>query len=118
MDYAHDHVANGGTATVLVLLTTETRKQFRQFADSENLDVGRAEAIAIDRIAELYTSRVGGDDTQTIVTHAQHSARDLLEVAADTQSTSIMITQQLAQRTGLRRLVSNSPVPVMVVPAA
>ena len=118
LDYAHDHVAGGGTATVLLVLTDETRNGFRQFADSEDLDIGTAEAIAIDRLTDLYRSRVGGDDTETIVTSAEHSARDLLGVAADTRSTSIVITQQLAGRAGLRRLVSDSHVPVLVVPAA
>ena len=118
LDYAHDHVAGGGTATVLLVLTDETHDDVRRFADSEDLDVGTAEAIAIGRLTELYTSRVGGDDTETVVTNTQRSASDLLDVAAETRSTSIVITQQLAGRADLRRLVSDSPVPVLVVPAA
>jgi hypothetical protein len=118
LDYAHDHVAGGGTATVLLVLTDETRNDFQQFADSEDLDVGTAESFAVDRLTQIYMSRGGGDDTETLVTNAQRSASDLLDVAAETGSTSIVITQQLAGRAGMRRLVSDSHVPVVVVPAA
>ena len=118
LDIASDTVARGGRATLLVLLNDQTRNDFRRFADCEDLEVHHGHALALDRLADSYASRVGGNDTETIILDPTSSARDLLDVAARTQATSIAIPQQLATRRNLRKLVSDASVPVLVTPAA
>ena len=108
----------GGVAPYVVLLTDEARNDFRRFADAQDLDVHHGEAVAVDRLIDVYTTRVGGSDTDSMVTHARTSALDLLAMAADTDATSIAIPQQVARRRGVRKLVSRALVPVLVTPAA
>ena len=115
---ANDVVTRGGKATIVVLLTDEARNDFRRFADAQDLDVHHGEAVAVDRLIDVYTTRVGGSDTDSMVTHARTSALDLLAMAADTDATSIAIPQQVARRRGVRKLVSQALVPVLVTPAA
>jgi hypothetical protein len=114
LDVITDHVARGGKATVVVLVTQQARDELRWFADTERI----GEARAFDRLAETYTSRVGGRDTEAIIADSASSARDLLDIASETCATSIVIPQQLAARRSLRKLVSGAHVPVLVTPAA
>jgi len=118
LEIANDVVTRGGKATIVVLLTDEARNDFRRFADAQDLDVHHGEAVAVDRLIDVYTTRVGGSDTDSMVTHARTSALDLLAMAADTDATSIAIPQQVARRRGVRKLVSRALVPVLVTPAA
>ena len=118
LEIANDVVTRGGKATIVVLLTEEARNDFRRFADAQDLDVHQGEAVAVDRLIDVYTTRVGGSDTDSMVTHARTSALDLLAMAADTDATSIAIPQQVARRRGVRKLVSQALVPVLVTPAA
>ena len=118
LEIANDVVTRGGKATIVVLLTDEARNDFRRFADAQDLDVHHGEAVAVDRLIDVYTTRVGGSDTDSVVSHARTSALDLLAMAADTDATSIAIPQQVARRRGVRKLVSQAPVPVLVTPAA
>ena len=118
LEIANDVVTRGGKATIVVLLTDEARNDFRRFADAQDLDVHHGEAVAVDRLIDVYTTRVGGSDTDSMVTHARTSALDLLAMAADTDATSIAIPQQVARRRGVRKLVSEALVPVLVTPAA
>lgn len=117
LDIATDHVTRGGTATVLVLLDEQARDDLRRFADSEDLHVHNGQAIALDRLVDSYTARVGGE-TNTIVAESAGSARELLEVAATSRATSMVIPQHVAARRSLRRLVSNTTIPLHIAPAA
>ena len=118
LEIANDVVTRGGKATIVVLLTDEARNDFRRFADAQDLDVHHGEAVAVDRLIDVYTTRVGGSDTDSMVSHARTSAHDFLAMAADTDATSIAIPQQVARRRGVRKLVSEALVPVLVTPAA
>ena len=118
IDMAADLVARGGKATVLMLLNQQARDDFRRFADSEDLLAHVGEAIAVERLANDYTSRIGGDDTEVIVAIWTSPVRELLEVAAELRATSIVIPQRLAARRSLRRLVSDTTLPVLIAPAA
>lgn len=115
---ANDLVARGGKATILVLIDDVARDDFRRFADAQDLDVHHGEAVAIDRMLDLYTTRVGGSDTEAIVTDGRSSVRDILTLAAEADATSIALPQQLARRRSVRKLVSESHLPVVVTPAA
>ena len=100
LDIATEHVTRGGTATVLVLLDDQARDDLRRFADAEDLDLHNGQAIALDRLVDSYTARVGGE-TNTIVAESASSARELLEVAATSRATSMVIPQHVAARRGL-----------------
>jgi len=118
IDMAADLVARGGKATVLMLVNQQVRDDFRRFADSEDLLAHVGEAMALERLVNGYTSRIGGESTEVIVTNWTSPVRELLEVAAELRATSIVIPQRLAARRGLRRLVSDTTLPVLIAPAA
>jgi len=118
IDMAADLVARGGKATVLMLLNQAARDDFRRFADSEDLLAHVGEAIALQRLTNGYASRIGGDDTEVIAAIWTSPVRELLEVAAELRATSIVIPQRLAARRSLRRLVSDTTLPVLIAPAA
>lgn len=118
IDIAADLVSRGGKATVLMLVNQQVRDDFRRFTDSEDLLAHVGEAIALERLVDGYTSRVGGEDTEVIVANWTSPVRELLEVAAESRATSIVIPQRLAARRSLRRLVSDTTVPVLIAPAA
>lgn len=118
LDIATDHVARGGTATLLILLDKQARDDFRRFADAEDRHVYNGEAVALDRLVNTYTARVGPENTEAIVANSSHSSRDLLHVAAESHATSIVIPQQVAARRSLRKLVSDTTLPVLIAPAA
>lgn len=117
LDIATDHVTRGGTATVLVLLDEQARDDLRRFADSEDLHLPNGQAIALDRLVDSYTARVGGE-TNTIVAESAGSARELLEVAVTSRATSMVIPQHVAARRSVRRIVSNTTIPLHIAPAA
>ena len=118
LDMAADLVARGGKATVLMLLNQQARDDFRRFADSEDLLAHVGEAMALERLTNGYTSRIGGEDTEVLVAIWTSPVRELLEVAAELRATSIVIPQRLAARRSLRRLVSDTTLPVLIAPAA
>ena len=117
LDVATDHVTRGGTATVLVLLDKQVRDDLRQFADAEDLHPHNGQAIALDRLVDSYAARVGGE-TNTIVAESAGSARELLEIAATSRATSMVIPQHVAARRSLRRLVSDTTIALHIAPAA
>ncbi len=114
---AADSVARGGKATLVVLLDKEAIRDFRRFAEAEDLDAAIGEAIARDRMIDFYTSRVGGVDTETVLADLS-SSREMVRTAEATDATSIVIPQELAARSDLHRFVSGARVPVLIAPAA
>ncbi len=118
LDVATDHVARGGTATILVLVDDRTRDDIRRFADSEDLHPINGEAVALDRLADAYAARVGGDGADTVIADSTSSARELLDVAAEANATSVVIPQHVAARRSLRRLAADTTLPVLIAPAA
>ena len=115
---ATDHVARGGTATILVLVDDRTRDDIRRFADSEDLHPHDGEAIALERLVDAYTARIGGDGADAVVADSTSSARELLDVAAKANATSVVIPQHVAARRPLRRLAADTNLPVLIAPAA
>lgn len=61
LDLAHDVVARGGQATVLMLITDRVVDDIRGFAAAEDLDYRVAEAHAIERLTSYCTGRVGAN---------------------------------------------------------
>lgn len=112
VDIARDVVANGGRATVIMLVTDRVRRDIRDFAAAENLSIGEAEAIAIDRLSDDYVTAIGAGHTDVVVSTAT-DAHDQAQPALAT-ATKIAVGQDALTRHALNRLASSTTVPVIV----
>ncbi len=114
IDIARDVVAGGGRATVIMLVTDRVRKDIRDFAAAENLSIGEAEAIALDRLSDDYVTSIGAGHTNVVVStvsEAQSQAHSALATA-----TKIAVGQDALNRHALNRLAATTTVPVIVAP--
>ncbi len=116
LDIARQVVRRGGRATVVVLVSRKTMSDIREFAESESLTVPDASEIYFERLAEMYSSRIGISDTSAVVTESASSGRTVFETASSVQPTSIAMPQRLAGRRGWRGSVARSQVPVLIAP--
>jgi len=116
LDIAREVVMRGGRATVVVLVTRQTMSDIRDFAEAENLTFPDAREIFIERLAAMYSSRVGGPDTSAIVAQGDYSGRTVFTSATSARSTTIAMPQGLAKRRGWRVSVARSQVPVLIAP--
>lgn len=115
VDIARDVVANGGRATIVMLITDRVRKDIREFAEGEGLSLGEAEAMAIDRMSDEYIATVGAGRTNVIVSTMAGGLSPKHPALAG--ATSIAVGQQALNRQSLQRLVSGATIPVVVAPA-
>lgn len=115
VDMARDVVTKGGRATIVMLITDDVRKDFRAFAESEDLNIAEAEAIAIERLRDDYVSTVGPGRTSVIVSMTPSGLSP--QHPAISGATSIAVGQQSLSRHSLQRLVSGATIPVIVTPA-
>ena len=115
---AQDVVSNGGRATVVVLVSRKTMDDVRAFADSENLTVPDASEIYFERLAQTYSSMIGGSDTSAVITENAFSGRSVFDLASRIRPTSIAMPQRVANRRGWRSSVARSTVPVLITPPA
>ena len=118
LEVAQRTVSSGGRATVVVLVSRQTMTDVRAFAESEDLTVPDATAIYFDRLADTYSSRLGGENASAVVTESVYSGRHLLDVATQAHPTTIVVPQRLASRRGWRSFVGRSEVPVLITPPA
>ena len=118
LDIAQEVVKRGGRATVVVLVTARMEKHIRNFAESENLTFPDAREIYVARLSEMYSSRVGGQDTFAIVAEGDYSGRSVFKRIAKADPSTIAVSQSLAHRRGWRGSVARSHVPVLIAPAA
>jgi hypothetical protein len=118
LDIAHEVVNRGGRATVVVLVTRKTLNDIRGFAEAENLTFPDAREIFVERLAEMYSSRVGGRDTRAIVAEGDYSSRMVFDSAVSARPTTIAMPQSMAKRRGWRASVARSRVPVLIAPPA
>lgn len=117
LDIARDAVERGGRATLIVMFTTEDRRSIQALADAENLTVGEAEAIYLDRTQETYRAAVGGSDTRTIIRYRPSSARDILTAATQAKATAVAVPTSLASRRRWRSDLTKSSMPVVITPS-
>lgn len=111
IDIARDVVAGGGRATVIMLITDRVRKDIRDFADAENLSIGEAEAIALDRMSADYVASIGAGQTDVVVSNVSDAQTQTL-----VNATKIAVGQDALSRHALNQLVSRANVPVIVTP--
>jgi hypothetical protein len=89
----------------------------RAFAESESLTVPDASEIYFERLAESYSSRVGGPDTSAVVTESASASRVVFETASSVRPTTIVMPQRLVKRRGWRASVARAQVPVLIAPS-
>ena len=114
VDIARDVVANGGRATVVMLITDRVRKDIREFAEGEGLSLGEAEAMAIDRMSDDYIEAVGPGRTRVIVSTMSSGLSSQHPSLAG--ATTIAVGEQALSQPSLQRLVSGATIPVIVTP--
>lgn len=114
LDVAHDVVARGGRASVVMLITDRVDNDIREYADSENLSRSEAEATAIDRLAEYCSERVGGD-VPTIVERFGWLGVDIRRHITE-DVTSVALPEGLLNARGVNKLARRIGRPVTVTP--
>lgn len=86
-------IARGGQVSVLMLVTDRIERDIRDFAASEDLDHGTAEAQALDQLTQFCIDRLGvAVDVQ--IAHVGRARIDL-ETYIDTRITAIAVPQRL-----------------------
>lgn len=116
LDLAQEVVNRGGRATVVVLVGARTGHDIKNFAEAENLTFPDAREIYYDRLAGVYSSRVGGVNTSAIVADGDYSSRSVFARAQKAGPTTIAMPHDLANRLGWRGAVARSKVPVLIAP--
>ncbi len=110
---AHDIVARGGSASVVVVITDRVRREFVAHAEADGLGGGEAEARAIQQLRAQYRDRIGGSPTLDIYYGALRS--DVVRyVTPDT--TAIAIPECLVADKLVERIAAYSGRPVIVAP--
>lgn len=112
---AHDVVARGGEATVVILFDEAVERDIRAFAASEELSFGDAGAIYADRLSATYAAEVGVPASR-VVTDRWDAGSELLDGAAAAAATSVVMPQRLLAQRDWRRAVRYSRVPVLITP--
>ena len=113
LDLAHETVARGGTATVLMVITERVERDIRAYAESEGLDVGEAEAIVLDQLRSQCSDRIGGV-TWTVTRFGPVRSDVVKYITAET--TAIAIPASLVTGKLVERIAIYSGRPVIVAP--
>lgn len=114
VELAREAVLRGGRASLLLVITDRVERDIQAFADAEELPYGRAEAIALQRLADDYVARIGG--SPRIFTHYGALGTDILKyVGADT--TAIAVPASMAAGGVVQSIVAYSGRPVVVAPS-
>ena len=117
LDIARDAVQRGARATLVMMFTPYDRRSIIALAEAENLTIGEAEAIYLDRAQETYRVAVGGSDTTTIVRYRPSSAKDVLAAAVQARATALAVPSSLASHRRWRSELSKSGMPVVITPS-
>ena len=113
LDFAHETVARGGTASVLMVITDRVQRDIRALAGSGAFDQGDAEERALDQLRTRCNDRIGG--VPRLDTHFGSIGSELVKyVTADT--TAIAIPARLVTDRLVERIVAYSGKPVIVAP--
>ena len=113
LELAHDVVERGGTASLVLMVTKRVRQDIAAFAAGADLEIGEAEAIALDRLSLDCEQRVGASQSTTFVHSSTNS--DLRSFLTP-DTTAIALPAHLASRRTVRRLGSATGLPVVVAP--
>jgi hypothetical protein len=117
LDVAHDVVARGGRASVLMVITSRVDDDIRSYAASEDLSVSEAEATALERLVGYCNERIG-DDVPTIVERFGRLGTDIRRHISE-DITSVAVPEGLFQQRSLDKMSAATGRPVVVAqPAA
>jgi hypothetical protein len=114
-DFARETVASGGRVTIILRLSTRFQADVSGFADSEDLDVGMAEELALERIAELYRSMI---DPAAGIVLVGDDEKLPLEHPALASATALLVSATVLADERVRAELARSPLPVVVAPDA
>ncbi len=114
LELAHDTVARGGTATVVMVITDRVQRDIRAFAESEELEYGQAEALALDRLQDYCRARLGG--TATVDTYFGTLRSDIVRYVTS-ETTAIALPTRLVSDRLIERLSAYTGRPVIVTPS-
>lgn len=117
IDLAREVLDRGGRATVVVLVDRETVAHISAFAAAEEITFPDAKEIYVERLADFYTSRLGGEDAATIVVEGAAPSQFVFNAATRSAATSVAMPQRLANRRGWKTAVAKSNLPVVIAPA-
>lgn len=113
LELAHETVARGGSASVVMVITDRVRRDIQAYAASEDLGIGEAESIAVDQLRAQCADRVGG--SPALATHYGPLGSDLVRYVTS-ETTSIAIPERLVADKLVQRIVTYTGRPVVVAP--
>lgn len=113
LELARDAMGRGGTASVVLLITDRVRRDIRDFAESEDLDLPEAEARALDQLERHYGSRLAG--SQRLATYFG-GVEGAVRAHVTDGTTLVAVPERLITGRKLRRLSSRTGVPVIPTP--
>lgn len=116
LDLAHDVVARGGRASVVMVITDRVDADIDGYAESENLSRTEAETQAFEQLAGYCANRIGGE-VPTIVERFGWLGVDIRRHITD-DVTSVAIPAGLLGKRDLARIERRLGRPVVVTPAA
>lgn len=114
LELAHDVVERGGSVSLVLMVTKRVRQDIAAFAAGADLEIGEAEAIALDRLSLECGQFVGGAANTTIA-FGSATKRDLRRHLTP-GTTAIAIPGDLASRRAVRRIGAATGLPVVVAP--
>lgn len=111
---AHETVARGGAASVVIVMTDRVQRDIRAYAASAELGAREVEAEALDQVRTQCRTRIGG--STRLATHYGSLGSDVVRyVTSDT--TAIALPERLAADGLVERIVAYSGRPVIVAPS-
>lgn len=115
LDVAHDVVARGGRASVVVLITDRVAADIRDYAAAEELSSHEAEAAAIEQFTAQCRDRIGAD-VPTIVERHGWLGTDIRRHISS-EITTVAVPEGLVGRRGLDKIASRLGRRVVVTPS-
>lgn len=114
LDLARDHVAKGGTAQVVLMVSKRLQREIDDFARAANLPRGEAEEIVLGRLRYDLERQVGPGTVAT----ALHGHRGTVELGryVTPTTTAIALPRRLSERRSVRRSTAATGLPVVVAP--
>lgn len=116
LSLAKDVVDHGGRATVLIHLGDTDRTHITDYASSEGLSLGEAEARYIDSTLSNVRDFVGHHGTNAVITDSVRDGAAVIQRALKSDATSVAVPSDLAGRRSWRRAMAQTPVQLIVAP--
>lgn len=116
LQVARNSVEEGGSATVVLLMTPAVTRDIRDMARQQKISPVVAEQLYLDRAQETFSDAIGRK-IETIVPGRLAGARSVLDVASKAHATAMAVPASLAGRRSWGRALAKAPVLVTVTPS-